>query len=48
MGGPVVLALILFTFNLMRTMRAKPGPGPVAAPRARGRSERFVATLPAR
>jgi len=48
MGVPVVLALVLFTFNLMRTMRAKPRPSPVAAPRAGGRSERFVATLPAR
>jgi len=43
-----VLALVLFTFNLIRTMRAKPRPSPVAAPRAGGRSERFVATLPAR
>jgi uncharacterized protein involved in response to NO len=50
MGIPVVLALVLYTFNLMRTMRAKPKPrpGPVAAPRADRGSERFVATLPAR
>jgi hypothetical protein len=46
MGIPVVLALLLFTFNLMRTMRAKPAmPAPSAAPQS---PRSFVATLPAR
>ncbi len=46
MGVPVVIALLLFTFNLMRTM--KPGrprrPAPTPAPRPPG----FVSTLPVR
>lgn len=52
MGIPVVLALLLFTFNLMRTMRAKPkpeaAPGQAPSPPAGGRPARFVATLPTR
>jgi hypothetical protein len=46
MGIPVVLALLLFTFNLMRTMRAKPSI-PSGAPAATPRRA-FVSTLPAR
>jgi uncharacterized protein involved in response to NO len=46
MGIPVVLALLLFTFNLMRTMRAKPAV-PSGSP-ARLSPHTFVATLPAR
>jgi uncharacterized protein involved in response to NO len=45
MGIPVVLALLLFTFNLLRTMRGKPPARPdVAPPGKRGSS--FVSTLP--
>jgi len=46
MGIPVVLALVLFVVNLVRTMRARPAPAPGA-----GRplpSVRFVSTLPVR
>ncbi|HEY6147984.1 MAG TPA: NnrS family protein, partial [Thermoanaerobaculia bacterium] len=46
MGIPVVLALLLFTFNLMRTMRAKPAMPPGAPEPRSPRS--FVSTLPAR
>jgi hypothetical protein len=45
MGIPVVLALCLYLFNLVRTMRASPGAGlPAAAP---GRPA-FASTLPVR
>lgn len=45
MGIPVVLALCLYLFNLMRTMRAKPAAGrPVAA----AGSPAFASTLPVR
>ena len=43
MGVPVVLALVLFLFNLVRTMKAKP-PAPVARPAASPSA--FVSTLP--
>ena len=46
MGIPVVLALFLFTFNLMKTMRGD-GTGP-AAPVARLTSASFISTLPTR
>jgi hypothetical protein len=47
MGVPVVLGLVLFLFNLIRTMKAKPPalvPRPVAVPRPSS----FVSTLPVR
>lgn len=46
MGVPVVLALVLFLFNLVRTMKAKP-PAQVALPSAAPPSA-FVSTLPVR
>jgi len=46
MGIPVVLALLLFTFNLMRTMRAKPA-RPSGSPATQS-PRSFVSTLPAR
>jgi hypothetical protein len=46
MGIPAVLALALFTFNLVRTMRSS-GPPPGVLQPARGNAP-FVATLPAR
>ena len=45
MGIPVVLGLLLFTFNLFRTMRAKP-PAPSARPTPPGKP--FSSTLPVR
>jgi len=45
MGIPVVLALCLYLFNLIRTMRAKPASGP---PRAQPVAPAFVSTLPVR
>jgi len=45
MGIPVVLALLLFTFNLMRTMRPKTSMPAGAA--AAGKPRSFVSTLPA-
>jgi hypothetical protein len=46
MGVPVVLAILLFTFNLMRTMKAK-APNPPARP-GKPRPRAFVSTLPVR
>jgi uncharacterized protein involved in response to NO len=46
MGVPVVLALLLFTFNLFRTMRGG-GPRP-RAPRKVGSPSQFSSTLPVR
>ena len=46
MGVPVVLAILLFTFNLMRTMKAK-APTPPARP-GKPRPRAFVSTLPVR
>jgi hypothetical protein len=43
MGIPVVAALLLFTFNLFRTMRGKP---PTAAARAKEPLTSFASTLP--
>jgi uncharacterized protein involved in response to NO len=45
MGIPVVLALVFFTFNLLRTMRAREVPSAV---RAQALRPAFVSTLPAR
>ena len=45
MGIPVVLALCLYLFNLMRTMRAKPAPG---SPRRATATPVFASTLPVR
>jgi hypothetical protein len=45
MGIPVVLGLVLFTFNLFRTMRAKP---PGAAPSPTTTRAPFSSTLPVR
>ncbi len=45
MGVPVVLALLLFTFNLFRTMRGKP---PGAGGRRRTDRHAFASTLPVR
>lgn len=46
MGIPVVLALVLFVFNLVRTMRGRPAPQPAATrPRSAGP---FASTLPVR
>jgi len=45
MGIPVVLALCLYLFNLMRTMRARPAAGRPAAAPAR---PAFASTLPVR
>jgi uncharacterized protein involved in response to NO len=46
MGVPVVVALLLFTFNLMRTM--KPGRSRTPARPAAPRAPAFVSTLPVR
>ncbi len=46
MGVPVVLAILLFTFNLMRTMKAV-RPNPPARP-VKPRRPAFVSTLPVR
>jgi uncharacterized protein involved in response to NO len=46
MGIPVVLALLLFTFNLVRTMRGSPSP-PLASSRP-ARPGTFASTLPVR
>ncbi len=46
MGVPVVLAILLFTFNLLRTMKAR-APNPPARP-AKPRPPAFVSTLPVR
>ncbi len=46
MGVPVVLAILLFTFNLVRTMKAK-APTPPARP-GKPRPREFVSTLPVR
>jgi hypothetical protein len=49
MGVPVVLALLLFTFNLMKTMRAKAAGLSFPAPTATASSRPgFTATLPSR
>jgi hypothetical protein len=45
MGIPVVLGLLLFTFNLFRTMRARP---PAASPRPTPPRTPFSSTLPVR
>ena len=45
MGVPVVLAIILFTFNLVRTMKA---PRPTPAPAAIPSRPAFISTLPVR
>lgn len=45
MGIPVVLALVLFVFNLVRTMRGRPAPEKAPARPAAGR---FASTLPVR
>ena len=47
MGIPVVLALLLFTYNLMRTMRSRTAPPPLPARPAVGRAS-FASTLPTR
>ena len=49
MGIPVVLGLVLFVVNLVRTMRGRPAAPALAtqAPQAGPRS-RFVSTLPVR
>ena len=47
MGIPVVLALLLFTFNLMRTMRGTSSP-PAPPPSRADRPTRFASTLPVR
>jgi NnrS protein/uncharacterized protein DUF542 len=47
MGIPVVLAILLFAFNLVRTMKA-PRPAPPRASTAPGRPSTFVSTLPVR
>ena len=46
MGVPVVVALLLFTFNLMRTM--KPGRSRTPTRGAAPRPPAFVSTLPVR
>lgn len=46
MGVPVVLAILLFTFNLVRTMKAG-RPNPPASP-VKPRPPAFVSTLPVR
>ena len=46
MGIPAVAALLLYLFNLVRTMRGKPAAPAAAAPPPRGAS--FVSTLPVR
>jgi hypothetical protein len=46
MGVAVVLALVFFTFNLIRTMRGSPAGGPTT--KSRARTPLFVSTLPAR
>ncbi len=46
MGVPVVLAILLFTFNLVRTMKAR-APNPPARP-GQPRPPAFVSTLPVR
>jgi hypothetical protein len=46
MGVPVVVALLLFTFNLVRTM--KPGRSRPPARPAPPRAPAFVSTLPVR
>jgi hypothetical protein len=43
MGIPVVLALCLYLYNLVRTMRAPARPAPAGAPRPA-----FASTLPVR
>ncbi|HEY1252243.1 MAG TPA: DUF542 domain-containing protein [Thermoanaerobaculia bacterium] len=50
MGIPVVAALVLFAFNLIRTMRARPRPSAAVpvSPRATPRPRAFVSTLPVR
>ncbi len=45
MGIPVVLALVLFVFNLVRTMRGRPAPATLPA---RPATPRFASTLPVR
>ena len=46
MGVPVVLAILLFAFNLIRTMKApRPTPRPATPPRS---VPTFVSTLPVR
>jgi hypothetical protein len=44
MGIPIVLGLMLFTVNLFRTMRGKPGKSPAA----RQRRPEFTSSLPVR
>ncbi|MEO8349807.1 MAG: hypothetical protein ABI610_12915 [Acidobacteriota bacterium] len=46
MGIPVVLALILFTFNLFRTMRGRPAM--ISARMERSPRMAFTSTLPVR
>ncbi len=46
-GIPVVLALLFFTFNLMRTMRGT-SPSPSPPPPSRAEPSRFASTLPVR
>jgi uncharacterized protein involved in response to NO len=46
MGIPVVLALVLYLFNLTRTMRSRPGGRPAGAPSQP--VPRFASTLPTR
>jgi hypothetical protein len=45
MGIAVVLALVLFVFNLIRTMRSAGEPGPKKSPPS---AVRFASTLPVR
>jgi hypothetical protein len=47
MGVPVVLALVLFAFNLVRTMKAPPAAAVAGLAEASSRTT-FVSTLPVR
>ncbi|MEO8430671.1 MAG: hypothetical protein ABI592_04110, partial [Acidobacteriota bacterium] len=48
MGIPVVLALLFFTFNLMRTMRGVPPASSAPPPLKADPAPRFESTLPVR